>query len=65
MADEDAADGGRYDAVDALAELSARDGAPRHLAAELFGDARVPEHVRALEVAVGVELRAELEVAVQ
>ena len=54
MSDENAADRRRDDAVDALAELAALHGLTRHLAAELLGDTRIPEHVRALEVAVGI-----------
>ena len=65
VSDENAADRGRDDAVDALAELAALHGLTRHLAAELLGDTRIPEHVRALEVAVGMKFRAELEMALE
>ena len=56
VTDENTADGGRNDAVDALAELAAFHGRARNLAAELLGDARKTQNVRALEIAVGMKL---------
>ena len=58
---EDAPDRGRNDAVDALAELAALDRLARNFAAQLLGDARVPKHVGALEIAVGMKFGPKLE----
>ena len=65
VTDEDSADGGGNDAVDALSELAALDGRARNLAAELFGDAREAKNVRALEIAVGMKFRAEFKMALE
>ena len=65
VTDEDSADGGGNDAVDALSELAALNGRARNLAAELFGDAREAKNVRALEIAVGMKFRTEFKMALE
>ena len=65
VTDENTAHGGRNDAVDALAELAALHGRARNLAAELLGDTRKTQNVRALEIAVGMKLRTEFKMALE
>lgn len=65
VTDENTAHGGRNDAVDALAELAALHGRTRNLAAELLGDTRKTQNVRALEIAVGMKLRTEFKMALE
>ena len=65
MTDENTADGGRNDAVDALAELAAFHGRARNFTAELLGDARKTQNVRALKIAVGMKLRTEFKMALE
>lgn len=65
VTDKNTAHGGRNDAVDALAELAAFHRRARNLAAELLGDARKTQNVRALEIAVGMKLRTEFKMALE
>ena len=65
VTDKNTAHGGRNDTVDALAELAALHGRARDLAAELLGDARKTQNVRALEIAVGMKLRTEFKMALE
>ena len=55
----------RDDAIDALAQLAALHRAGGHFATQLLGDARIAQDVRALEVAVGVELGPQLKMPFQ
>lgn len=55
VTDENTAHGGRNDAVDSLAELAALHGRTRNLTAELLGDTRKTQNVRALKIAVGMK----------
>lgn len=65
VTDENTAHGGRNDTVDALAELAAFHGRARNFAAELLGDARKTQNVRALEISVGMKLRTEFKMALE
>jgi hypothetical protein len=52
MPHKNAADSRRNDSINALAELSALNGARRNLLAEFLRNARIAKHVSALKVTV-------------